>query len=238
MPEIAHAARTVDTGTKARLGSTVRFCRQKMGLTQSELALISNLERNYVADVERGARNVTLRGIMSLAEALQVTVGRLLARESDDEGTLWHIRRVQAPAAQREILLIEDSPADAALTVRAFKRAGIRNPLTTAGDADEAMEFLFGNGRYSNRRPGRPQFILLDLNLPTMSGLEFLRRVKGYPSTRRIPVVVLTGSHNDRMVRECGRLGAESYIVKPLNVESLVRATPNLGLRVPQQLPT
>jgi CheY-like chemotaxis protein len=208
-----------------------------MGLTQSELASISNLERDYVADVERGARNVTLRGIMSLADALQVTVARLLTRESGDEGTAWHIGRVPAPAAAGAILLVEDSPTDAALTMRAFKRAGIANPLSVARDAEEAMEILFGNGRYSSRGPARPQFILLDLNLPGMSGLEFLRRAKGYPSTRHIPVVVLTASRSDQMIRECGRLGAESYIIKPLSVESLVRSTPNLSLRVLQQLP-
>jgi two-component system response regulator len=123
------------------------------------------------------------------------------------------------------------------VTMRVFRRAGISNPLKIAPDAEKAMEYLFGNGQQSEHKPGRPQLILLDLHLPGMSGIEFLRAVKGYPSTRHIPVVVLTASQSDQMIKECGRLGADTYIVKPLGLGSLVRATPNLSLRLVQRQP-
>jgi CheY-like chemotaxis protein len=192
------------------------------------------VEYEELSRIEHGTGRVRLRSIVGLSEVLHVTVGRLLARtqaaEEDPHGT----GAAQAAVATGDILMVEDNRLDVELTVRAFRRAGISNPLVVAGDAEQAMDYLFARGSYSGRRPVHPQMILLDLNLPGMSGIEFLRRVKGYPSTLHIPVVVLTSAKGDASIGECGRLGAESYIVKPLSGGSVVLATPNLTQRVLQ----
>jgi CheY-like chemotaxis protein len=190
------------------------------------------LHRTYIADVERGARNVTLRSIVNLAAALEVTVGHLLSCATAPAGAGLEAGGADGEPAPTEILLVEDSAADAALTMRAFKRARFTNPLRIVCDAEEGLAYLFGHGRYAQRRPERPGLILLDLNLPGMSGLECLRRIKADARTREIPVAVLTVSKSDRMIVECGRLGAENYIVKPLSIESFLRVTPKLNLRL------
>jgi CheY-like chemotaxis protein len=118
------------------------------------------------------------------------------------------------------------------MTARAFKRAKVTNPLRTVRDGEAGLDYLFGIGRYAKPRPVRPQLILLDLNLPQISGVEFLRQIKADERTRDIPVVVLTVSKNDRVIIDCARLGAEHYIVKPLGLENLVQVTPKLNLHL------
>ncbi len=173
---------------------------------------------------------MTLRSILSLAEALQVTVGHLLLRATapGSKGT-----GVETSAAHTgDILLIEDNATDAAMALRAFKRARITNKVRVAGDAEEAMELLLGASGRGNRRPLVPQLILLDLNLPGMSGLEFLRRIKSEKRTREIPVVILTVSSSDSAIIECGRLGTENYIIKPFGIDNLIRLNPRLNLQL------
>jgi two-component system response regulator len=207
-----------------------------MGFTRDELALLTRLDERDLEEIEHGVRAATLRDLMNLAEVLHVTVGRLLARwEALDEGP----RMPGAAAPQspsRPILMVEDNAEDAELTSRAFEMAGIGNRLVVVRDAEQGLDYLFGKGAYANDRPANPQLILLDLNLPRMPGVDFLRRVKGYPSTLHIPVVVLTATRDDRAVTECGRLGAEGYIVKPLGAESSVIATPHLTARRDQRV--
>jgi two-component system response regulator len=169
-----------------------------------------------------------LRSIVNLAKALQVTVGSLLSYATAPSGTAPRAR--PAPGAPGEILLIEDNPDDAALTARAFKRAKVTNPLRILRDAEEGIDYLFGKGRFARRKPARPQLILLDLNLPRMTGLDFLRQIKADRRTRAIPVVVLTMTQSDLIIIECGRLGAVNYVVKPMAIESLVRVTPRLNM--------
>ena len=131
-----------------------------------------------------------------------------------------------------KILVIEDNEADATIALRAFTRARIANRLRVVSSAEEALQYLQGTGVYSESGPTRPEMILLDLNLPQMSGLEFLRRVKSDEAAREIPVVVMTVSQSDKMIIECSRLGAEHYIIKPLAFESFVRVTPKLNLNL------
>lgn len=213
-----------------RLGEVVRSCRQKLGVTQDELAWRSNLHRTYIADIERGARNMTLRSIMSLAEALQVTVGQLLLRATAPAAT-GAVADARL-ARTGEILLIEDNLEDASMTLRAFKRARITNKVRTARDAEEGLALLFGGTGRGRQKPLQPQLILLDLNLPGMSGLDFLRRIKGDKRTREIPVVILTVSSSDSTIIECGRLGTENYIVKPFGIDNLIRLNPKLNLQL------
>jgi CheY-like chemotaxis protein/DNA-binding XRE family transcriptional regulator len=221
-----------DQDLQTRLGMAVREYRQLLGITQEELAWRSDLHRTYIADIERGARNITLRSVENLAKALQITVGHLISTATAKSAPAAPIGDSSEPSVEKDILLIEDNPTDAVMAARAFTHAKIANPLKLFREAEQALEYLYGTGRYAQQKPRRPQLILLDLNLPQMSGLEFLQRIKGDERMRTIPIVVLTVSQSDRMIIECGLLGAENYIVKPVSVENLVRVTPKLNLHL------
>jgi two-component system response regulator len=130
-----------------------------------------------------------------------------------------------------EILLVEDNPQDLELAQRALRKANLTNRIHIARDGEEALEFLFCEGPHSARRiEDTPKVILLDLKLPKVDGLEVLRRLKGDPRTRTIPVVVLTSSKEQNDVVESYHLGVNSYIVKPVNFDSFVGAVQQLGM--------
>ncbi len=131
-----------------------------------------------------------------------------------------------------EILLVEDTPADAELTMRALKKHKLVNNLVWVKDGAEALDFIFGTGAYSGRDPieNQPKVVLLDLRLPKLDGVEVLRRVKADERTKEIPVVVLTSSTEDVDLRECYRLGVNSYISKPVEFDEFIRVVGDLGL--------
>lgn len=130
-----------------------------------------------------------------------------------------------------EILLVEDNPQDLELAQRALRKANLTNRIEVARDGAEALEFIFCEGRYEARKiEDIPRVILLDLKLPKVDGLEVLKRLKGDPRTRAIPVVVLTSSKEQNDVVESYRLGVNSYIVKPVNFERFAEAVQQLGL--------
>lgn len=132
---------------------------------------------------------------------------------------------------QRTILLVEDNPDDEALTRRALARNNIRNDLVVARDGAEALDFLFCTGAYRDRDPDdRPEVILLDLKLPKLDGLEVLGRLRADERTRLLPVVVLTSSRQEQDLVQSYRLGANSYIRKPVDFEQFVDAVRHLGL--------
>ena len=129
------------------------------------------------------------------------------------------------------ILLVEDNPDDEVLTVRVLKKNNILNDMVVARDGAEALDYLFGAGSYADRdMTVMPQLILLDLKLPKIDGLEVLRRVRGDERTRLLPVVVLTSSSEEQDVIESYRLGANSYIRKPVDFTQFTAAIRNLGL--------
>jgi two-component system response regulator len=130
-----------------------------------------------------------------------------------------------------EILLVEDNPDDMDMTLRALRKAHLANRIQVARDGAEAIDFIFGTGAHAGRKiENVPKVILLDLKLPKVDGIEVLRRVKGDPRTKTIPVVVLTSSKEQPDVRECYNLGVNSYIVKPVNFESFAGAVAELGM--------
>ena len=130
-----------------------------------------------------------------------------------------------------EILLVEDNPEDLKLAQRALRKANVTNRIQIARDGEEALEFIFCEGAHTARRiEDTPKVILLDLKLPKVDGLEVLRRIKGDPRTRTIPVVVLTSSKEQNDVVESYDLGVNSYIVKPVNFEGFVAAVQQLGM--------
>ena len=132
---------------------------------------------------------------------------------------------------QIELLLAEDNPRDAEMTMRALRKVNFANKVHWVKDGEEALDFLYCAGAYSDRDPGHaPKLILLDIKMPKIDGIEVLRRVKGDERTRTIPVVVMTSSNEERDVLESYRLGVNSYIVKPVNFPAFVETVANLGL--------
>jgi two-component system, response regulator len=129
-----------------------------------------------------------------------------------------------------EILLVEDSDEDAELTIRALKMRKLSNELHRVKDGAEALDFIFATGAYADRGDQKPRVVLLDLKLPKVDGMEVLRRMKEDPSTRSIPVVMLTSSKEDRDLESAYLLGVNSYIVKPVEFDKFVAAVEQLGL--------
>jgi two-component system response regulator len=130
-----------------------------------------------------------------------------------------------------EILLIEDNPHDAELTIRALKKHHIANNLVHLKDGAEALDFIFGTGTYAGRNiQNKPKVILLDLKMPKVDGIEVLRRIKENDATKKIPVVILTSSKEDPDINRCYELGANSYIVKPVEFDNFLKAVTDLGL--------
>lgn len=130
-----------------------------------------------------------------------------------------------------EVLLVEDNPDDLDMALRALRKAHLANRIQVARDGAEALEFIFGTGAHAGRKvENAPKVILLDLKLPKIDGLEVLRRVKGDPRTKMIPVVVLTLSKEQPDVVECYSLGVNSYIVKPVSFERFASAVSELGM--------
>jgi two-component system, response regulator len=132
---------------------------------------------------------------------------------------------------EKMILLVEDNPDDEMLTLRALKKNNIGNKLTVVRDGAEALEFIFCTGAYANRdRNDNPQVILLDINLPKVDGLEVLRRIRADENTRLLPVVILTSSREEQDMIKGYRLGANSYVRKPVDFNEFIEAVRQLGL--------
>jgi len=130
-----------------------------------------------------------------------------------------------------EILLVEDNPQDAEMTIRALKKHNLANRIHHVIDGAEALAFIFATGIYADRKvEDRPKVILLDLKLPKVDGLEVLKKVKADERTKTIPVVVLTSSKEERDMVESYRLGTNSYIAKPVDFDQFVEAIRQMGL--------
>ena len=132
---------------------------------------------------------------------------------------------------QIEILLAEDSPSDAEMTQRALRQHNLGNHLHWVKDGAEALDYLFGRGAYAGRDLARPpKLVLLDIKMPKVDGIEVLRQIKADERTTHVPVVVMTSSNEERDVLESYRLGANSYIVKPVDFGAFVDVVARIGL--------
>lgn len=130
-----------------------------------------------------------------------------------------------------EILIVEDNRYDAELTIRALKKQNLANKLIHLSDGAEALDFLFAREKYAARNPEMvPRVVFLDLKMPKVDGIEVLKAIKSDPRTRAIPVVILTSSAEDPDIKTCYDLGANSYIVKPVEFENFVKIVSDLGL--------
>jgi len=215
----------------ARFGASVRNLRFRLGLSQEELAERADLHRTYVAGIEGGARNITLKSIDKLARALEVSTATLLSHGEESAG------RPEIPAPTLlvrellDVLLVEDNPDDVELALRALKQARFANHVEVIRDGAEALDYVFGQSAHTNQPPaGHPLLMLLDLDLPKVRGEEVLRRMKADTRTQTIPVIVLTVSRKERDIAECRRLGADAYLAKPVDVHRLIEVTPDLSL--------
>ena|SRR5438128_9761872 len=129
-----------------------------------------------------------------------------------------------------EILLVEDNPHDLELTLRALRKNHLANSITSVSDGEAALDFLFARGKYAERNVhDGPRVVFLDLKLPKVDGIEVLRQVKSDERTKKIPVVVVTSSAEERDRVESYQLGVNSYVVKPIEFDSFMKTITELG---------
>lgn len=130
-----------------------------------------------------------------------------------------------------EILIVEDNPNDAELTIRALKKQNLANDFYVAEDGQQALDFVFCKGEFSSRSPAKPlKVIFLDLKLPKISGLEVLKELKSNPLTMKLPVVVVSSSKEDPDIKAAYAYGVNGYVVKPVDFNDFVKAMQQTGL--------
>ena len=130
---------------------------------------------------------------------------------------------------QIDILLVEDNPLDAELTMRGLKDQKLANKITWVKDGEEALDYVFRRGAYAERKDGGPRLILLDLKMPRVGGIEVTKAIKGDERTKRIPIVIMTSSKEENDIIDSYNLGANSYIVKPLDFAALADVARQAG---------
>jgi len=218
---------------RSRFATSLRKWRNRRGLSQEELAERADLHRTYISDVERGARNLSLESISKLANALEISLPVLFSNPEFADGDIPTTGAALAASqpAYVDILLVEDNPDDVELTLAVFKRAHFLNSIHLARDGEEALEFFFPkNGSTPEVAKTRNLIVLLDLQLPKLSGIEVLRRLKAEKDTAHVPVILLTASENPQDLVLCQKLGVTAHIPKPVNLQGLSKITPELSL--------
>ena len=133
-------------------------------------------------------------------------------------------------AELKRILLVEDNPNDVELTLKGLKEHNLANEVVVARDGVEALDYLYRLGQFADRSQGNPAAILLDLNLPRIDGLEVLKKVRSDDQLKLVSVVILTSSREERDLMEAYKLGANAYVVKPVNFQEFMDAIKSLGL--------
>ena len=223
---------------KKQFGAAVKSQRVRLGMSQEELAELADLHRTYVTDVERGSRNLSLVSIHKLAQALGVSVGSLFLGSGLSEELPAAAPGEKAAERIVDLLVVEDDERVLELMLEAFREARVANTINVVRDGVAALDFLFCRRAYAERRSlPQPQVMLLDLKLPKLHGLEVLRRVKADERTRNIHVIVLTVSQRDEHIQEALKLGADAYIVKPVEFRNFSQITSRLSLEWALMLP-
>jgi two-component system, response regulator len=132
---------------------------------------------------------------------------------------------------QIEVLLVEDNIHDAEMTIRALRKVNLANNLVHVKDGEEALEFIFAQGKFADRHPSDlPKVILLDIKMPKVDGIEVLRQLKSRESSKAIPIVIMTSSKEEQDIINSYQLGVNSYVVKPVDFEGFARAVSQLGM--------
>lgn len=130
----------------------------------------------------------------------------------------------------KPILLVEDNPRDLELTLVALEKTHLANEVIITRDGEEALEYLFGTGKFADRQRGNPAVVLLDLKLPKVDGLEVLAKIRQTEELRRLPVVILTSSREEQDVVNSYNLGVNAYVVKPVAFQDFIQAIQDLGV--------
>ena len=221
---------------KKGFGAELKRRRMQNGISQERLAELADLHRTYISAVESGKRNLTLESIHRLAQALGASVGSFFASleaTSTADTRTWELRPANSSSQQGgAILLVEDDPRDVEFTLTAFKAAKLANPVQVVSDGVAALSLLAAPDREAKSKDhSLPQLVLLDLHLPKLHGLEVLRRIRADRRLKHLPVVVLTASRSDRDIQEAVRLGANAYLIKPVDFHRFAEVTPKLSLR-------
>jgi CheY-like chemotaxis protein len=128
----------------------------------------------------------------------------------------------------KRILIVDDSPKDVELTIAALAEKNLANEVVIAEDGEEALDYLYKRGNYTNDS-GNPGIILLDIKMPKMNGIEVLKHIRSNPKFKSIPVIMLTSSHEEKDLVESYKLGANSYVVKPVDIVQFIDAIKSLG---------
>jgi CheY-like chemotaxis protein len=130
----------------------------------------------------------------------------------------------------KSILLVEDNPHDAEMTLTALEEHNLSNEVVLVGDGEEALDYLYARGKFQQRAPGNPVVILLDLKMPKVDGLEVLRTIKADAMLRAIPVVMLTSSREEQDLVRSYALGVNAYVVKPVNFQQFLTSVKQIGV--------
>ncbi len=128
----------------------------------------------------------------------------------------------------KKILIVDDSPQDIELTISALREKNLVNEVIIAEDGEEALDYLYKRGKFTNDN-GNPGIILLDIKMPKMNGIEVLKHIRSNPKFKSIPVIMLTSSHEEKDLVESYKLGANSYVVKPVDIMQFIDAIKSLG---------
>lgn len=148
-----------------------------------------------------------------------------------EQHSVFHYQKINDMQNEVELLLVEDNPDHAEMTIRALERNNIANKITHLMDGEKALDFIFARGSYADRKVGHlPKVILLDLKMPKINGVEVIEVLKSDERTKKIPIVVLTSSGEDPDIQKCYNLGVNSYIVKPVQFEKFMKTVNDLGL--------
>jgi len=130
----------------------------------------------------------------------------------------------------KSIILVDDNPKDAELSLEALSRNNLANHVVVLHDGDELLDYLKCRGNYQGRKPDQPAVVLLDIKMPRKDGIEALREIKSDPALRSIPIVMLTSSREEPDLQACYDLGVNAYVVKPVNFKEFVSAVRRLGV--------
>lgn len=130
---------------------------------------------------------------------------------------------------QVEILLVDDSPLDAELAMRGLEAHNLANNVVWVKDGEQALDYVYRRGKFEGRSSSGPRLILLDLKMPKVDGIEVTRIIKGDEATRHIPIIIMTSSEEERDISQSYSLGANSYVVKPVDFESLANVASQAG---------
>ena len=208
---------------KRQFGAALRAHRLRLSMSQEALAERAELHRTYITDVERGVRNLSLESISKLARALDLSIASLFS--APETGITTAQPEFKSSV---ELLLVQNDSKDLKRTLEAFKRAKLSNRIAIVRDGAAALDYLFCRGPYAERQPATPpQVVLLDLHIPKMHALEVLSRTRADQRTQNIHVVVLTNSRKDPDLPAALRVGADAFIVKPVNLDKFGALMPN-----------